>query len=325
MIFVIIATCQWVLLSGLRHISIGADTVSYFYNYTSTMKMSWENIIEEFQNVYFHQQEGKDPGYLIFEKLTQAFTTDYQIYLIIIAILFTVPLGMFIYRNSKEPLFSFLIYSCLFYSFYAITGHRQTIATAMVVLIGYELIKTRKLVPFILITLVAFTIHKSAILFFPFYFIANKKLTKTYIITMVIMGAFILFLGELFYAPLVYFIGYDNYLNNEFSGTGTFTLMMVMVGLMAFWRMKKILQNNPQSIHFMNALILALLFSLLTLENQSFMRAQQYFSLFIMLLIPEIIYSFEKRERILVYYVSAAVLLILFARNNPQYLFFWQG
>jgi hypothetical protein len=268
---------------------------------------------------------GKDPGYAVFEKFIQLFTINYQIYLIIIAIIFTGTLGVFVYRNSREPLISFFIYSCLFYSFYAITGHRQTIATALIVLIGYEFIKQKRLIPFLLISLVAFTIHKSAIIFIPFYFIANQRITRKYLITILVIGTGLLLMGKLFYAPIAKFIGYESFIGNEIGGTGTIALMMVFLAAIAFWRMKIILKNNSQSVHFFNALIMALFFTLMTLENQSFMRAQQYYSLFIMLLVPEMILSFQKRERIFALFIASAALLILFIRTNPQYLFFWQG
>ena len=63
---------------------------------------------------------------------------------------------------------SWVVYSTLFYSFFAITGHRQTIATGIVVWGGLECIRKRKLIPFLLLTFVAYTIHASAICVLPF-------------------------------------------------------------------------------------------------------------------------------------------------------------
>lgn len=323
-IFITIATFQWILISGLRHISIGADTLNYYNIFNSIKDISWTELFDNLYKINFSKAEGRDPGYDIFEKTVQIFTHDYQMFLIIIAVIFTFSIGYFIYKNSSEPFFSFLIYSCLFYAFFALTGHRQTLATALVVFIGYELIKKRKLIPFILIVLVASTIHKSAILFFPFYFLSNIKLTKKYLISLLTVGILLLLMGNSLYAPLANFLGYENYLDTYIGGTETFTFMMVIITLISLWRRKKMIQNNKQSIHFLNAVIIATLLSILTLDNQSFMRIQQYYSLFIMLIIPEIINTFEKKEKIFIYYGSAVLLILLFARNNPQYMFFWQ-
>ena len=76
---------------------------------------------------------GKDPGYLAFQKIVQIFTSEYQVFLFVIAIIFFSALGNFIYKNTtrlNDAIIAFFIYSVLFYSFFSITGHRQTIATA---------------------------------------------------------------------------------------------------------------------------------------------------------------------------------------------------
>lgn len=325
-IFCIMASLNWIILSGLRHISIGADTRVYkLYRFDQTIYLNWNTIFLEFVETYLKGGSGKDPGYTLFEKIVQIFTANYQIYLIIIAIIFSAPLGKWIYKNSREPLISFLLYSVLFYSFFAITGHRQTIATALVVLIGYERIKKKQLFAFLGLLAVAFTVHKSAIAFLPFYFLANKKITKNYLITMIAIFPIIFLLRFQLMSLLVNIVGYESYLF-QYDGAGTwiFTLILLLVFGVTIWKHKTILSNNPQAIHSINALILAVLLTPLTFINPSAMRVVQYYSLFLMLLIPDIILSFNKKERVIVYYVATGLLLLLFIRNNSSYLFFWQ-
>jgi hypothetical protein len=323
-IFVIVASFQWIILSGFRHVSIGADTNTYRMSFYDAINKSWNEIFERFYDIYILGLPGKDQGYSVFEKLATLVSTDYQVYLIIIALLFTIPLGKWIYENSKDPFISFLIYSVLFYAFFAITGHRQVIATAMVVLIGYKYIKERRLLPFLLLTLVAFTIHKSALIFLPFYFIANKKITKTYMLTMIILFIILFISKEYFSTMLKIFGGYEIYGINKEAGTNTFTMIFLLLTSVAFWRYKKIISKSPQAIHFYNALLLALIFIPLTFVNPSAMRIVQYFSIFIILLIPEIIYSFRARERILIYYSMSSILIALLVKSSPTYLFFWE-
>jgi hypothetical protein len=326
-LFCILASIQWIMLSGLRHISIGDDTSAYKINrFDLTINNSWKNIFMNFIDGIFRGVDIKDPGYPIFEKTFQIFTTNYQIYLIVIALIFTISLGIWVYKNSSEPCISFLIYSCLFYSFFAITGHRQTIATALVVLIGYKFIKERKFFPFLLLVLVAFTIHKSAISFLPFYLIANIKITKKYLIAIGIIIPTIFIFKNQVMVILGTFMGYENYIEQfKGAGTWTFTAFLLLIAVVTIWKVKVMLFNNPQVTHYINGLIMAFVFVPLTFIDPSAMRVVQYFSLFIMLLVPEIIKSFNHKERVFVYYVAAAVLIGLFAKNNPQYLFFWQG
>lgn len=324
-IFVFFATINWILISGLRHISIGSDTIAYYDLYVRTLSTKWEELFNNFIAVviYGSDEFGKDPGYYLFVKTTQLLTHNYQVFLIIIALIFTVPLGVWIYRNSKNPFISFLIYSVLFYSFFSITGIRQTIATSIIVFIGYKYIKERRLLPFILLTFIAFTIHKSALVFFPFYFLANKKVTKKYLITMLSLFPLLMF----FRVPLALFFqdisGYE-YGIYEGAGTMNFTILLILVALVGLWKSKIILTNNPQSTHFFNALIISVLTTPLTWVNPSAMRVVQYYSIFLLLLVPDIINSFKKDERPIVYFVVIGLLVALLLRSNPQYIFFWQ-
>ena len=61
----------------------------------------------------------------------------------------------------------------LFYAFYSVTGHRQTLATALIVFVGYKYIKEKKLLKFLVIAFIVFMLHKSSLVFIPYYFIAH--------------------------------------------------------------------------------------------------------------------------------------------------------
>jgi transmembrane protein EpsG len=324
--FCILASSQWILLSGLRDYSVGADTYAYKMYFDSIGGSRWSSLWDSFINILFKGAAGKDPGYSLFEKLVSSFTANYQVYLIIIALIFTVPLGIWIYRNSAEPLMSFLIYSSLFYAFFAITGLRQTIATAFVVLIGYKFIKEKKFWAFLALVLVSATIHKSALCFLPFYFIANIKISKRYIfIVSAIVAAMFIFKNQAM-SLLGSILGYEQYTDQfEGAGTWTFTALLVILFLVTIWKYKTIIENNEQASHYMNALFIALAFTPLTFVDPNAMRVVQYYSIFIMLLVPEIIKTFGKREKVFVYYLAATLLIVLFIKTDPQYLFFWQG
>lgn len=327
-IFCIIVTMQWILLSGLRHISVGPDTYTYKVNYFDrTIHISWKTLINNFYEVIFLGESGWDPGYAIVEKIFQTMSNDYQLFLFFIGILFTVPMGIFIYKYSKKPCFSFLIYSCLFYSFFAITGHRQTIATGIALFGGYKFIRERKFFMFASIVLLMSTVHKSVICLLPFYFIATKRVTIRYSFTVFICFIITFIFKNKIMMILASITGYMEYANQfEGAGTWTFTFIFIVVILAALIRGPKILkQENIDITIAYNATFMALIFVPLTFVEPNAMRIVQYFSIFIMILIPEIISSFKVKEQVLVYYGGASLMILLFMKTNPQYMFFWQG
>jgi len=323
-IFVILAVTQWVIISGFRDLQIGADTISYYDSFERVKLRSWSSIWDDVVLAYFHNVEIKDPGYSLFVKVFQVFSNNYRIYLIFIALLFTVPMGFFIYNNSKNAFLSFLLYSSLFYSFFAITGIRQTVSTALIVFFGFYFIKKRKLFPFLILALLAFVIHKSSIVFVPYYFISQKKITKNYLIIIVLIIPFLFVFRGAFLEALQYIIGYDSYTIYEGAGAWTFTFLFIVVFIAIIWRSKEILNNNKDAKYVINAIILALIFLPLTFINPAMMRVVQYFSLFLMIILPEIVDSFRDREKVIAEYACYAVLILLLAEKNPHYLFMGQ-
>ena len=171
-IFCFFASLNWILISGLRGLSVGDDTKAYKEQFTNIKFQTWDSLFEAFKQKYFHNGDGKDIGYGLLEKAFQIISTNYQFWLFAIAALFFVAFGFFVYKYSENPYLSYILFSTLFYSFFAITGLRQTIATAVVVLIGIELIKRKKFIPFFILIILMSTVNDSVLCFLPFYWLS---------------------------------------------------------------------------------------------------------------------------------------------------------
>ncbi|WJE46140.1 EpsG family protein [Peribacillus frigoritolerans] len=327
-LFCILIAIQWILISGLRHIDIGPDTDQYLYRFNEVKYTSWEQLIRSLFGFIFGGEDVKDPGYSLFVKVVQLLITDYQLYLILVAMIFTIPLAIYIYKNSSDPFLSFILYSCLFYSFFSITGIRQTIATAIGVFLGYKFIKQRSLIKFLLTVGLSALFHKSALILIPFYFIANKKITWKYLVSIsLLIPISWVFKGKILtiMAEISGYNGYDMQL--EGAGAKTFSLLLLAVLIVALWRMPIILKNNNNNNHNLNALFIAVIFVSFTFINQNAMRLVQYYSIFLLLLLPEITKSFSEEDRklgFLIKYIITIVLIALLIKNSPYYLFFWQ-
>lgn len=321
-----------IIQSGLRNVAVGADTYQYYLYFHETRSKTWSEIFYNFISVY-KLGEGKDPGYSVFEKIISLFTSEYQFLLIVIAILFFSALGNFVLKNTaklSDAMMAFIIYSVLFYAFFSITGHRQTIATAAS-LYAFEWVKKKKIIPFLLIIVVAATIHKSVLLFVPFYFIAHIKNTKHFNWAILLLfPVFMISRNEIsnYFKVLA---GYDEYGINDQAGTFTFTFIFLLLVLVALFRSSIILKMNKNAKYAFNAFGIALLFLPLTWVNPSAMRVVQYFSIFMLILIPDIISSFgaiSPNYKRAVQNAIILVLIILFIKSNVNaepYGFFWEN
>ena len=85
-----------------------------------------------------------------------------------------------------------------------------------------------------------------------------------------------------------------------------------------------VFQDEEKLKALYNAALFTTAFTLLTLRNQTFMRVQQYYALFLMLLVPEMVKAIDKKHRWLVYFGGVSLLIVKLILNHPYYVFFWQ-
>ncbi|MBQ3235620.1 MAG: EpsG family protein [Clostridia bacterium] len=323
--FCVQATIQWILISGLRGLSVGADTARYEYLFFDAQATTWKECFYEFADWFNGVNSVKDPGYTLFQKLFQVFSTDYQLFLVFIAIIFTVPMGVWIYRNSENPLLSFIIFSCLFYSFFAITGIRQTIVTGIMVFIGSELLKKKRYVLYYLLLLILIPIHKSVIALAIVPFIRTIKVTGLTVFVYTALIVFAYFFRTQLMSVLSGIVGYSEYDKfYEGAGASTFAILyyaLTALGIVIFTLINK---KGKDCVLSLNMVVVGAVLLPLTFINQSAMRAVQYFSVYLMLYVPSIINMFKGKERTFVNVVAVVLLVALLILNNPSYTFFWE-
>lgn len=322
--FCIATSIQWILISGLRGMSVSPDMYSYKIKFDRAGNMPWSDVFKKFYFVYI-EEEGKDPGYDIFQKIVHIFTDDYQAFLFIIALIFFTAMGVWVYKNSDYKLLSMIVFDAFLYSFFALTGMRQTLATVLIVFLGGKYIRERNFKNFLIVALIAFTVHKSSVCFVPFYFISQITISRKYIIG--ILSAFpILYLFRNRYFYLIgSIVGYD-YVELENSGAYTFTAIYLAVIVVSLFLFNYIKKNCEDYTMFFNAMFMGLLLIPLVFVNPAAMRTVQYYSLYFMLFLPKLVKSFESRIRVPVYAgVVTALLVVTNAFSRTDFAFFWQN
>lgn len=318
--------------AGLRNQAVGEDTYQYFQLFEDVKTKTWLSIYEEFLN-YFKFGEGKDIGYMFFQKTIQLFTSEFQIFLFIVAIILFSALGNFIYRNTSklnDTVLAFIIYFVMFYNVFSISAIRQSLALAAA-LYGYELIKKKKLFPFLILIIIASLVHKSVLIFLPFYFIAHLKKERIFLIITFIAFPFVITFRNSIADYLKVAAGYNDYEQFEGAGTYNFTAFFLFISLIALLRRKLIVYNNNQARFYYFAFGLVLILLPMSWIHPAALRITMYYSIFMLLFIPEILNSFKnvspKLQRGL-YLYSILFFIFLFIQsnwNNPiPYGFFWE-
>ena len=323
-IYCIICATQLILISGLRHWSVGADTLNYNSWFERAKTLSWKTVLQRCWDYLFNGIKVKDPGYDVLQKIFQIFFDDYQLWLCFIAIVFIGLMTRWIYKYSSMPDISFLVYSVLFFAFYSITGHRQTLATALIVFLGYEYAKKRQPVKFAVVAFIAFLLHRSSVVFIVYYFFANISITPVYVFIMLAIAVIIAALGKQIYGPIALSLGFgDEQINYSVGGAETYATVLVLLCIVAMCFYPWINKRRSDTKYLYNMLFLTLITTLLVYQNQSFMRVQQYFSLVIMIIIPELIQAFDKNYRVFPYLFIVCFLSIYLTLGQTNYKFFF--
>ena len=327
-----VAAFLLILQSGLRNVAVGPDTYAYVLNFQSVMNTSWSDIFHNFTSVYV-DGEGKDPGYYLLVKLFSSLIPSYRLFLIFIAIVFFTSLFSFI-RNfiySKTGiLLAIIVYLAIFYSFFSITGCRQTLATALCLFSIYS-IRKHKFFQFVLFIAIAFTIHKSSLLFFPFYFISQvKKPTQIYITALLCMP-FLIQASNAYAMQLVVLSGSDNYMMYVDEGTSKATLFILfylLISTCLLFVQKDVIAKKPEARLIYNAIYFAIFLLPLTYSSAALMRVVQYYSMFIIVGISYLADSqIRYKGGVLVKIIMSLNVIALIYKiltSGEEYKFFWQ-
>lgn len=321
-----------IIQSGLRHVGVGPDTYQYMVSFEDCIHYSWAQVFQNFIDVYQYG-EGKDAGYTLLVKVFSLFSTDYQVYLMFVAIMVFVPMVRFVYKNTErleDIWFATLLYLTLFYSFFSITGIRQAIATGLC-LWSVEYIKKKELLLFLILIVTGGLIHKSCFIFLPFYWIAQFDKPRAMFVGMLCMFPIMVHMGNAFTLQLAIISGSENYLGyaeQESIGAKNlilFYFLITIVGFIRYWNNKEWMTKNS---HIFNAISLGIFFLPLTLNSANLVRVLQYYSIFLLVFIGYVVApsGFAQKKLIiqLIQVLLIGALLYKLLSSPVEYAFFWQ-
>lgn len=328
--FCIFAALQLALLSGLRHITVGADTLQYkIGKWDVILQKGWKELLSNlghfllngyrYRNEYNYNVE--EPMYDLFQKTCQLFTTNYQVYLVIIGFVIAVPMSVSIYRYSKDPLISYILFYSLFWNFMGITGICQTIAMTLTAYGGFHLLKKGKLISYLALVLVASLFHKSAFIAVLMLPCMKMKISKLYSFIIICGFGLIFLFKDIVLKVLANSFGYGRYGEELFAGYN-FLLIYFVIVLLSCWKYRSIPDCAADRIVYYSCLLGLCIIPI----GRSGIRAAQYFTLYLLILLPELLEHLflSKRETWLFKTILILAMLLLFFKDKPSYKFFWQ-
>lgn len=318
-VFIIVSCFQLIMIQGLRATYVGTDVNGYI-NVYNIMRYS------NFSDVFNQRMEF---GFVSLVKLLTLFNISIQAYLFVLSLFIILPLGYTIYKYSERPFLSFFIY--ITFGFYSASfcTIRQNIAYG-IILLTLGSIKQRKLWKFIIIVLIAWTIHKSALIFLPAYLIVKMKINKTSII-LIICAFVVIFMFRYQiadYAINNYFTYYEIVVSNSHSWM-LIGIVLLVIGLL---RYKYVTLNSDNHIYYV-LIAIALSIMIMATVTTNAMRVADYYYIFLILYVPAVFGNIrDKRLLTIVLYIlivcSTIIYILLLSRDSGYgivpYKFFWE-
>ncbi|MBR2614403.1 MAG: EpsG family protein [Clostridia bacterium] len=328
-LFLILCGLLIVFVVGFRHVNVGTrDTETYWKMYENAMNSSSLKAFLTNHKVF-------ETFFLFSECLFSFFLwalakiiPNPQILIFITSAFVTISVLCFIFKHSKNTMLSVLMYICLGAMTFNMNGMRQAVAIA-ICLFAYGFAKDKKLIPFLLIVLIATLVHKSAIFFVVVYFVPYFKLNlKSCLFFALLVIAFIL-LSDRLAVLFDSFTGEDYGEGESFSSGGYITLLIyILTIIFAFITAK----NNKDDKSFSMALFITILgcslFFARYISTQIYERMSYYFFYGVILLLPQSIETLKDKDKKVMITIVSVLSILLFAYRLygsvfQNFTFFW--
>lgn len=298
--FTSILATMLALISGLRN-GIG-DTGMYCYLY---------GLI----GPGYDPNGGYEEGFIFILRVLKSISENPQFMIFILGVITTV-INVWIMREySKCFELSILMYIASGFYLVTMNGIRQCLAGAFLFAATAFIIKG-KFKSYLAVTLIMYTIHSSALVMIPIYFIARMEPWSKNIYRVLVL----FLIGMIFYEPLMNIIGQISdkaatYVN-DFNEGGANILRVAIYFVPVFFSyikredIKKIL---PNSNIFVNISLINLIIMVFSLYNWIFARFNIYTQAYTFILLPNIILKCLKgKERRGIYYGLLVCYFIFF-------------
>jgi transmembrane protein EpsG len=290
-----------VIISGLRK-NIG-DTYFYMRSY-------------EFNDIELKDIKFKgDFGFNILQIILQKISHDPQILIFTCAFLTNLFIVIVLYKYSRMIELSLFAYIASGMFTVSMNGIRQALAAA-IVFIATKYILDGNWKSFILVVLLGFTIHQTALIFIPVYFIVRRE-AWTKVTFILICLAVLLAAGFNEFSKLLFDVlddtQYGHYSNFSEGGTNILRVAVTCAPLIvAFFGREKLRELWPKSDYIVNLALLGFVFMVISTQNWIFARFNMYFGLYNLILISWIVKLFSKKDGKLIYYLLLGCYVVYF-------------
>lgn len=314
------------LVFSLKHEQVGTDIIGYKEMYDLAFLQVWG----DWEYVYF------ETGYLILSTLFSKLGLDFQVFMAVYYFLFCTAVYQLIKRYSPDVTMSILLFICYQFFVFALSAVRQTFAMSICVFAFFLWLKPKKRHKFLALLLIALAMsfHQSAVIFFviPILTLLKPRLNILYWVA----GGTLLILIRPLIWRLVSFL-YDK--NETDVSLGNNFILWIGISVFAVFTYLMKDYDNPEldedtakkDTLALRVILICLIFQVI-FSGSGLLRANMFYTLFLVPFFPRFVEKYEDRFKIIINFLVGAFLIYFFYAealapnqlNMIPYRLFWK-
>ena len=297
---------QLFFISAFRSVNVGIDLQRYIPRYNLIADTKWSNIFGLRNVVDFEY------GYIIYNKIISVIFNNEQALIIITSLIVVFSFSLFIRNYSKIPWLSFYLFVTMGYFGGSFNILRQYLAMS-IILFSLKYIIERDFLKFLICLIFAVSIHKTAAIFIVLYSLYKIRINSIYIILLSFFAIIIGFTSKYIIKFVLSGTSYSKFLGEIGSGLGKgsgegmlIVLLLVFLGMLFF--NKNLKKLDPNTNLWFHMIIVAIFFNILALNLGVFERVMRFFTIAMIIVIPNILYFIKQKEMKLIGIVAVILL-----------------
>lgn len=317
MLFCCFAYVGLIALAAFRAPSVGTDTLSYISDYKDIYTYTWLDIIERYR------------GYELFYFICKLFSLlglPIFMWFAFIEIIYVSAIARLIHKDSTDKIYSIILFITIGLYMFSLAGLKQTMAMGLVLHAFMEM-RSKRYVTTVLLFILAFFAHPTAIIFLPAFLLYHGRNIRNYNVVVICLILLLVFGSKYMlvsFSNMIRLEHFERYLSVEKTysiWTLLFYILMIIASLPFINNYSKnALYQNEHKFEF-SCLIIACSLQYLASLSPSLFRLALYYTPFFLVYMPNVFNTHSDVTRKVVKLVLILAVILFFAYTNRNFVY----
>ncbi|MGN1165386.1 MAG: EpsG family protein [Lachnospiraceae bacterium] len=287
--YVVIISIWLMILAALRNYTVGADTLVYMNRFKRFGSADWKTLMW-LSNYYNFEY-----GFSILYKLVYYVIQSPRGFMFLSNAFIIWSFSRYIYKESEIPWLSYLLFVTLGLHNNSLNILRQMLAIA-IILFAYEAIQERRLLKFLLAIALATSIHYSAAIVIPMFWLSRIKFDKKMLLLTWVGTIFVFFSGAAVINAIAKRTKYGHFIEEASDSNGAIgaTIIYVTFSVIIIWKLYRCTENYRNIYIAFSVISVAII--ILTFAISIIDRLGLYFSTMYIVSVPNALSKVKKRN-----------------------------